>query len=205
MSPEVLGLRLRDKRRALKLTIRELAEKAWVSKTSIVNMEQGKSFRASTLIKVAGAMGLHVGRFLSDDDGPVSSGARPHYLSQNRWFSLENEGAGPVGDGVTLGPEERRRLMAERGEALMSMFSNVPLNAGLIAGLVELTANTSARSHPGHEFIYVLKGKLLVEISDERYELGPGESLYFEGASEHAYGPADGSELPVSVLMLRVD
>ena len=50
-SPEVVGARLREKRISLNLSIRDLAEKAWVSKTSIVNLEQGKPFRASTLIK----------------------------------------------------------------------------------------------------------------------------------------------------------
>ena len=50
------------------VSIRELAERAMVSKSSIVSLEHGKSCRPSTLAKVCTAMNLHLERLIADPD-----------------------------------------------------------------------------------------------------------------------------------------
>src|SRR5580658_3605758 len=81
---EVLGTRLRNKRMDLGLSIRELSARALVSKTSIVSMEQGKSCRPSTLVKICSAMGLHAERFLEPIVAPSNETAVAHRREEDR-------------------------------------------------------------------------------------------------------------------------
>jgi len=42
--------------------------------------------------------------------------------------------------------------------------------------------------HSGAEFIYVLKGPLVVDIDGREYELDDGDSMYFDSDTPHSYG-----------------
>ena len=41
--------------------------------------------------------------------------------------------------------------------------------------------------HPGAEFIYVLSGKLALDVADEAHVLGPRDSVYFDSSAPHGY------------------
>lgn len=41
--------------------------------------------------------------------------------------------------------------------------------------------------HPGAETIYLISGRLAIEIGAEEYELKAGDSIYFDSAVPHAY------------------
>ena len=43
-----------------------------------------------------------------------------------------------------------------------------------------------ANAHPGHEFNYVLEGRLRVNIHGNSLELDPGDCIYFDAANEHS-------------------
>jgi mannose-6-phosphate isomerase-like protein (cupin superfamily) len=60
------------------------------------------------------------------------------------------------------------------------------------AGAVPL----STHSHGGVELLYVLRGKLAIEIDGTAYELAQGDAIYFESEVPHRYrklgrGPAE--------------
>lgn len=44
-----------------------------------------------------------------------------------------------------------------------------------------------AHVHPGVEFLYVIKGKLVVTIADEDAELDAGDAIYFDSSAPHSY------------------
>ena len=44
-----------------------------------------------------------------------------------------------------------------------------------------------AHRHAGGELIYVLRGALIIELGDEVYTLGSGDSMYFDSSVSHAY------------------
>ena len=203
----VVGARLKEKRNSLGLSIRALAEKALVSKTSIVNLEQGHSCRPATLVKIAGVMGLHVERFLEPDAPPKDGrSASVHRHDDDRWFALQELGAGPVEDlRRPLDESERARLRAMGLDPLMMMFRNIPLGAGFIAGIIELKVASEPRQHPGREFLLVLHGQVKVQVGPKTFDLNEGESLYFEASEEHSYGPLPGTIEAASILCIRVD
>lgn len=41
--------------------------------------------------------------------------------------------------------------------------------------------------HPGIEFLYVVSGKLEIEIREEKHELAEGDAIYFDSTVPHAY------------------
>ena len=56
--------------------------------------------------------------------------------------------------------------------------------------LVEADAETeqkplSLNTHPGHEFDYVLEGRLLVSVGGHEEELGPGDAIYYDSSEAH--------------------
>lgn len=62
-----------------------------------------------------------------------------------------------------------------------------PLNAYLAE--FELLEEKAARSHEhaGVEFLYLISGRLGIQIRGERYELGEGDAIYFDSSVPHAY------------------
>lgn len=41
--------------------------------------------------------------------------------------------------------------------------------------------------HPGVEFLYIMSGKLALQIGEDELELAEGDAIYFESAIPHAY------------------
>ncbi|MDR2792585.1 MAG: cupin domain-containing protein [Treponema sp.] len=64
--------------------------------------------------------------------------------------------------------------------------------------LVEASADTehkpiSLNTHPGQEFDYVLEGRLLISVGGREFELGPGDSLYYDSQEPHGMKAAGGA------------
>jgi len=49
-----------------------------------------------------------------------------------------------------------------------------------------------ALSHNGEEFVYVLEGRMKYRVGAVEYQLGPGDSLYFNAVDEHDLEPLSG-------------
>jgi quercetin dioxygenase-like cupin family protein len=49
--------------------------------------------------------------------------------------------------------------------------------------------------HEGEEWLYVLSGQLSVTIGNEKYSLGPGDSLHFDATIGHRLSTADGKDV----------
>lgn len=56
-----IGGTLRDERKRLKLTMREVAEKAGISTPAVVRLERGEGSKLDTAEKVAGVLGYRMG------------------------------------------------------------------------------------------------------------------------------------------------
>ena len=54
--------------------------------------------------------------------------------------------------------------------------------------------------HPGHEFLFMLDGKMTYRHADKTFKLEPGDSLFFDGTFEH--GPIAVSGTPVRFLSI---
>jgi transcriptional regulator with XRE-family HTH domain len=201
--PAVLGSRIRRARKRMGLSIRDLAESANVSKNSIVRLESGGMPHATTLLKVCGALGIHVASIAKP--GPAEQQITAiHRHTDDRWFDLTDFGAGPLEDHPLTAEERRERV--GKGVQVPLMILTSRLESGrLLPTVLELYQASESRSHPGEEFVYVLEGAATITVGDEVFELDAGESATFWSAEEHRYAPAPGSRLPVRVLSVRID
>lgn len=204
LGPTVVGQRLRRARQRQGLSVRDVAAEAGMSKTSVVRLEAGEPVRPSTVVRVCGALGLHLERLadLSDQgDGAVAV----HRRADDRWVDMADAASGP------LGGEDRPLSAAERAEAaadgvavpLCLVRSRLP-GGRVLPTILEVHAPSEVRSHPGEEFVHVLEGRLRLEVGTHVVELEAGESATFWSAEPHRYLPADPTA-PARVLSVRID
>jgi quercetin dioxygenase-like cupin family protein len=70
------------------------------------------------------------------------------------------------------------------------------------AMLVTLEENPGGEMsvHDGEEFIYVLEGTVTMQIADDRFELAPGDSIYYLSTTPHLIAAKRGQARILAVL-----
>jgi transcriptional regulator with XRE-family HTH domain len=156
-----LGERLRLRRKALKLTLQEVADNAGLSVGFISQVERGLTAPSlSSLTNIAQVLQARVTDFLQQPDGPTDatrSGARQVYA---------------------LGAE------TPSYERLSSAFPGHQISA------VVMHEKPGHRSEPiahqGEELFYIIDGELTVELDRNPHILKKGDSLHFASTRTHS-------------------
>lgn len=155
-----LGQRLRDRRLALGLTLKEVADGAGLSVGFISQIERGITTPSLvSLIYVCRVLRAEVGDFLTQPRGdkPVTRHAqRPVYAIG--------------GNAVTY----ERLSAAFPGNVLRSMIIHEPPGF-----------RSEPASHEGEEIYFILEGSLTVEIDGEPNILEAGDSIHFPSIRTH--------------------
>jgi quercetin dioxygenase-like cupin family protein len=68
--------------------------------------------------------------------------------------------------------------------------------------IVQLEENPDEETsqHQGEEFIFVLDGRVLVKLGDDRFELEPGDSVYYLSTVPHLVAATQGKATILAVL-----
>jgi quercetin dioxygenase-like cupin family protein len=68
--------------------------------------------------------------------------------------------------------------------------------------LVRLEENPDEETslHDGEEFIFVLEGRVLVKVGEDRFELEPGDSVYYLSTVPHLVAAQQGQATILAVL-----
>ena len=205
LTAESLGDRLRRARMRQGRSIRDLADAAGLSKSSIVRLEQGGGTYPMTIVKVCAALGLHVAR-LSDPDGAGDDRMAVHHNGDDRWSDMVDFGSGALGGVDRSLTADERALCASQGVAVQIVVLASRLSDGqLLSNILEVHGPSVTREHPGEEFLYVLEGSAAITVGETTVVLEAGESIVFRSAEPHTYAPAAGSEVPARLLMGRFD
>ena len=108
---------------------------------------------------------------------------------------------------MTRKPEQRpvSRSTAQKGRKdLYTYKSLAPEVKGrhMEALLVQLEENPDEELsvHEGEEFIYVMEGTVLFKIGEERFELEPGDSIYYLSTTQHLVAAKQGRATILAVL-----
>lgn len=156
----LLGERLRERRLALGLTLKEVADGAGLSVGFISQIERGITTPSlSSLVNVSRLLGRPISAFLSLPPGHASThpNQRPHYA---------------VGSSA---------LVYER---ISASFSGSQLTTVIIHQPAGYRSEPS--SHDGEELFYMLSGALTVEVEGETHVLKPGDTLHFPSHKVHS-------------------
>jgi transcriptional regulator with XRE-family HTH domain len=153
-----LGDRVRERRQQLGLSLRDLAERSELTASFLSQVERGvTSPSIDSLRRVACALDVPVFYFLLEPDreSPV--------VRSNQRIRLTWPGS-PIAFQL-LTPKLNRKM-----EAFLT--EREPGDQTPIAHLGEQT----------EEFIYVLQGQVEIQLGETVYLLGPGDTIYFDGA-----------------------
>ncbi len=159
-----VGLRLHELREAQKISMRALAAKSGLSANALSMIERGRtSPSVSTLYKLADALGVPVTEFFAPG------------LEKQRTILVRSDERTrvPFAHGVWEG------LGGEKFTGRVEPFVLTLENGG--------SSGTHSMVHTGHEFVYVLRGKLEYMVEDKRYELEAGDSLLFAAQLRHRW------------------
>lgn len=200
----IAGARMRRTRLQQKLSIRQLAELAKISKTSVVQVELGRTSRRSTYVKIAEVLGLHLDRLLEESTIDGRSYA-VHHHEDDAWYDLANFSKGRLSPEAHKNPEVRAELHRIQNVSPLNILSSRLEQGRIKPTIIEVFSESPKRWHAGEEHVYVLKGRAVISVGSDAIELSEGESITFWSAEPHSYAPAEGAKLPVRLLSVRVD
>ncbi len=165
-----VGGKLRALRLRKKMRLVELAQHTGLSAAMLSKLERGQLFPTlPTLLRVALVFGVGLDHFFT-------AGAPQRALGLVRRR-----------DRTRFAEKLGGRDVAWEFECLDFTATERKMNAYWVR--FHKTAKPRAHQHDGGEFLYVLKGTLLLEIAGEAHELEHGDSIYFDPSQSHAYVP----------------
>jgi len=186
-----IGLRLKARRQALGLSLRELARRTDLSASFLSQVELDKTnLSLDSMRRIAEALKAPLLSFLSEPAerhpaaAPETVGACVEDDTINGYSPVVRAGCRPK---ITLPPsgvtyEMLTRELTRKMEAMCGHLS--PGTANVARHLRE----------PTEELIYVLSGSLLVGLIDKEYVLYPGDTIYFCGEQLQKIACASGTE-----------
>jgi transcriptional regulator with XRE-family HTH domain len=178
-----IGKKIRALRLERDVTLDQLAEKAKLTKGQLSKIENGKvSCPVSTLTRIASALGVQVGALFDADD----TNARA----------------------VLVRKKERKPIVgrgSKIGHSYESLAFGLPFEKDFETYLMiieekKIDPEKNVFKHPGHEFLFMLDGRMTYRHAAKTFKLEPGDSLFFDATIEH--GPVVVSGTPVRFLSI---
>jgi transcriptional regulator with XRE-family HTH domain len=179
-----IGHKIRGLRTERNVTLDQLASEVGLTKGQVSKIENGKvSSPVSTLTRIAVALAVEPGYFFQNtlDNAPRATMVR------------KRERKVIVGRGTKL------------GHSYESLAFGLPFKKDFEPYLMRIEERNIDPSknvfrHPGHALLYMLKGKMDYRFGGQVYHLEPGDSLLFDGTTEH--GPTRVYQPPVEFLSI---
>jgi transcriptional regulator with XRE-family HTH domain len=169
-----VGTRLRALRQKREITLAELAAETGISVSTLSRLESGgRRPTLELLLPLAQAHGVP----LDDLVGAPATGDPRIHIKPIRHH------------GMTI-------LPLSRGASGMQVFKNM-LAAGSDRSV------PSPRTHEGHEWMYVIRGRLRVVLGARDFVLEAGEAAEFDTQTPHWFGRADGEAVEFLSLFGR--
>ena len=166
-STDEIGRRLKSLRREKGLSLEELAEQTGFEARLLAKIEAAEVYpQLGTMIKLSKALDAAFGQIIS------GAGNRPWAITRMKdrktvLRSTTGSGEQHIYAYKGLAPEVKGRSM----EPLIVQLQESP--------------EKEVSCHDGEEFIYVLRGTVLLELASDRYELEPGDSAYYLSNTPH--------------------
>lgn len=179
-----IGNRVREERRRLGLSLHDVALRSRLSAAMISKIENAQTSPSlRTLARLSNAL-----------DVPVTALFRG--LAEERDASYV-----PAGQGIELVRQGTRH--GHRYELLAAAKGSQRRVQPFLVTLTEESETFPLFQHDGVEFLYGLEGRLDYRYGQASYELGPGDSLMFDGQVSH--GPERLRELPIRFLSITIE
>lgn len=182
-----IGAKIKELRRAKKLTLQDVANETGFSTALISQIENNNvSPPIATLSKIAHFFDVKIGHFFTENEEEC-----PYEVIRS------NE--------RTIIPKVVSQDGTNHGyfyESLSVRKKNTKMDPFLLT-LNEKVTNTDTYSHKGEEFLFVMKGTAELLLDDKRILLNEGDSVYFDSNLKHRLLSAGCDEVKVMVVVMR--
>jgi transcriptional regulator with XRE-family HTH domain len=172
-----LGKRIKRIRESKHLTLKNIEAAASISATHVSEIERGKtSPTLGVLVRISRALGKDPAYFIEEQElGDISL-----VTAENRIQESLKGGAGTI-------------------ERLTSSIPGGRLQACVITLEEAKTHRGEMHTHHGNEAALVLSGRFLFKVGGDEFELGEGDSIYYDALEPHSYKNAS-SDRKASML-----
>lgn len=171
-----VGEKVKRLREGAGLTVEELAARAGLSPEELESIEQDMISPAlGVLTKVCDGLGIRLGHFFQQGPRKLFALVRDSDDKVGTRFASKS-GADHGYEYRSLGSEKRQRVM----EPFLITITPPSDSSGKPSGLEEKPG-----VHAGEEFIYVLEGEISVDLDDQNFILGSGDSIYYDASIPH--------------------
>ncbi|ADZ91682.1 helix-turn-helix domain-containing protein [Marinomonas mediterranea] len=179
-----IALQVKKRRMSLDLKIADVAKIAHLSQGMVSKIENAQvSTSLDTLNRLCDAIGLSISQLFADYDRP-EGGAQ---------LTKAGQGMEVVRRGTEKG-HTYQLLSYNRGEK--------QVYEPFLIAMDDASEVFPTFSHPGHEFIHLLEGRLQYRHGNHLYEMSPGDSLSFN--SDIPHGPEVLEEVPIKLLSVII-
>ncbi len=156
-----IGARVKARRKELRLSLRELAQQVDLTASFLSQIERDQSSPSiESLRKISAALDVPIFFFLAESNG------KSPVVRQDQRLRLNRSNSNLTFELLT--PDLSRRMEA-------FLYEQDPGGENFARPLREYT----------EQFVYVLQGQLEVQLGETIYQLGPGDTIYFEGPLLH--------------------
>lgn len=165
-----LGKRIKRIRESKHLTLKNIEAAASISATHVSEIERGKtSPTLGVLVRISRALGKDPAYFIEEQElGDISL-----VTAENRIQESLKGGAGTI-------------------ERLTSSIPGGRLQACVITLEEAKTHRGEMHTHHGNEAALVVSGRFLFKVGGDEFELGEGDSIYYDALEPHSYKNASG-------------
>ena len=165
LKPYAVGAKIRELRLKKSMGLIELGKNSGLSPSMLSKLERGKLLPTlPTLLRIAMVFRVGLGHFFDERKRQIVSIVR----NQER-------------------PLSERRKSGKSAYFQMLDFK-VPPDRGLNAYIADFNGEVEkATTHPGFEFLYLIRGKLCLTIGSDVHTLSVGDSIYFDSGLRHSY------------------
>ncbi|MHB8058515.1 MAG: helix-turn-helix domain-containing protein [Desulfuromonadaceae bacterium] len=182
-----IGAKIKELRRAKKLTLQDVANETGFSTALISQIENNNvSPPIATLSRIAFFFDVKIGHFFIEKEEEC-----PYEILRSNQRTVVPKVVSQ--DGTNHGYFY---------ESLSVRKQNKKMDPFLIT-LNEKITNTDTYSHNGEEFIFVMKGSAELLLDDQRILLHEGDSVYFDANLKHRLLSADCNEVKVMAVVMR--
>ena len=167
ISPE-MGTRLKKARESRGLSIFDIYLRTNISVDQLSEFEEGKVIPPlGTVIKLAKALDMKIGYFISGEEGKAYTIVRKDNRKvTSRYDSNKEKHYGY--EYISLAPHKTDRHMEP-----------------FLITLEPSETDQERSTHDGQEFIFVLQGKMEVRLGEERHIIESGDSIYYDSTVPH--------------------
>ncbi len=196
-----VGARLRVRREARGISLRQFARQLDVSASFISQLETGKAKPSvATLYSICAALDMSIDELFAveapaprDADSFVTSNEQGVSTSAGQRDTLLRGWAGSPGDDPVrsplVSPSERRALVLDSGVTWQRLTATNHPHSDFMFVRYDVGGSSTSDGrlvrHAGTEYGFVISGTLEVTLGFETYRMNPGDSISFDSEVPH--------------------